>query len=153
MIYFFLTGLKKNSSSLCKNNCGTTRFTCYYCNQSNPGPSILQDQLVQLEPVLVQVKTTWWCPTTGSGSGSVFLNTEDFLSFLLFLSCRMLNRSSTVSSFSLPLLSVWRSRDKEKFWNATKPRGTESRFQRVPCRKCSLDSFTANLEKHLEDAQ
>lgn len=46
---------------------------------------------------------------TVSGSGWVFLQTEDFLSFLLFLSCRMLNRSSTVSSFSLPLLSVFRA--------------------------------------------
>lgn len=44
--------------------------------------------------------------TTVSGSGCCFLRTGVFLSLLLFLSCRMLNRSSTVSSFSRPLLSV-----------------------------------------------
>lgn len=45
--------------------------------------------------------------TTVSGSGSSFFRTGLFLSLRFFLSCRMLNRSSTVSSFSLPLLSVW----------------------------------------------
>lgn len=44
--------------------------------------------------------------TRGSGSGRCFLWTGAFFSLLLFLSCRMWNRSSTVSSFSLPLLSV-----------------------------------------------
>lgn len=35
---------------------------------------------------------------------------DGFFCLLLFLSCRMLKRSSTVSSFSLPLLSIWQHR-------------------------------------------
>lgn len=60
-----------------------------------------------------------WGLTKALGSGC-FLWIGIFFSLLLFFSCRILKRSSTVSSLSLPLLSIWWHRKSFKtisvFW-------------------------------------